>query len=60
METIKIKVSKKILGKALSLLRQFDKNDLQVIQNELDFGFSEQDYKMSIRNLIQGKQKLIL
>ncbi|WP_192350172.1 hypothetical protein [Algoriphagus sp. Y33] len=36
METIKIKVSKKILNEVLSLLQQFNKKELQVIENELD------------------------
>ena len=57
METIKIKVSEKIRDKVLSLLQQFDKEDLQVIENELDFGFSEPELQNEYQKLNSGKTK---
>ncbi len=57
METIKIKVSEKIRDKVLSLLKQFDKQDLQVIENEHDFGFSEPELQNEYEKLNSGKAK---
>lgn len=57
MITIKIKVSEKIRDKVLSLLKQFDKQDLQVIENEHDFGFSEPELLNEYQKLNSGKAK---
>lgn len=56
-ETIKIRVSEKILDKVLALLQQFDKEDLQVIESELDFGFSEPECKDEYQKLKSGNAK---
>ncbi|MCE7055544.1 hypothetical protein LZF95_12725 [Algoriphagus sp. AGSA1] len=57
METIKIKVNEKILDKVLSLLQQFDKEDLQVIEPEPDYGFSEPELKYEYQKLKSGNTK---
>jgi len=57
MITIKIKVSETIRDKVLSLLKQFDKQDLQVIENEHDFGFSEPELQNEYEKLNSGKAK---
>ena len=57
METIKIKVSKKVIDKVLALLQQFDKEDLQIVNAEIDFGFSEPELMVEYQKLNSGKAK---
>jgi hypothetical protein len=57
METTKIKDSKKVLDKFLAFIQQFDKEDLQVVDSEIDFRFSDPELINEFHKLNSEKAK---
>lgn len=58
MVTIKLQVSEKVLGKVLTLLKQFTKEEVQVIQESASFEEDKQYVEEAYQRLQSGKAKM--
>lgn len=58
MVTIKLQVSEKVLGRLLMLLKQFTKEEVQVIEESASFEEEKQYVQEAYQRLQSGKAKL--